>query len=821
MDQPTSAPKRRRSGHHSGGRSNRGASSDATRGAFSLGVLSDVNGAAVFHLRRQSSRRFTPVWRPNAEPVTDLDKRVRTIPNIVTAAPTPTAPIDPQLVAETEGLGHYADLFLRGVDATRPLLECVRRAGRRETAALSPVSEMRRVEAPRQRNSYVIPAHEYTQLAVAVFEAGHHFIIDAEGRPHVSVHGARVPTNMDIAAIRAGAERAGVTDLSALHSLEFGFSLKCDSTQPRDCIWVANTPAVLANASALNEIICSEQALDMVTQAQLLPPFCPISVRQLGLVEKGPQFVGGPMRYRNIGNHSFPPVTLEPARSSGSRMGARCETGAFLAPNANVHVDTFATYAWLDIYDVAISIDVVCGLGAAAGVGTRGGCYDFKSWFRQLPLCVEDKWLAVTTFAGRFITDNRMVMGASSSADAAMRTSNILLQIVLDDLDVSFEAVYANRRDGVWSAVSCWRQARLAACGGDVAQARAFWCNPYADDSPFVTIEPLVEWLDASVRGTLARLGVSLSGKELPPAILFDAIGGCFNLITRTVLPREFTRDKYRGFAAEALAADGRLFNVLDWIEPFVGLHEFVAGLQTGNGHRSNAGNMFKTSALRSGRLAVAITARFADDIRTVLAELEKPVPFSTSPLFYHGGDNVSGDASTKDGWGVHVGPFYAFARWDERTRLAVATLAAAERARSADSVSISPLELLTSAFLVVLLGLRGVGHFDAGTVRNFIGRSDNLSACNVVNTGRATSKTMFMAYEAFLAAQRDYGIRLRLEHISGAVNTIADRLSHGNVDEATRLLRLRGFNPVLVQLPAAFIGAWEVRVREAATATE
>mmetsp|Transcript_7732 Transcript_7732/g.27027 ORF Transcript_7732/g.27027 Transcript_7732/m.27027 type:complete len:88 (+) Transcript_7732:1345-1608(+) len=87
------------------------------------------------------------------------------------------------------------------------------------------------------------------------------------------------------------------------------------------------------------------------------------------------------------------------------------------------------------------------------------------------------------------------------------------MQIVLYDLDASFEDNFANRKDGVWAGVYSWRQARLAAFGGDVAQARAFWSNPYADDSPYAVIWPLAYWFDETVRGTLARLGIPLSGK--------------------------------------------------------------------------------------------------------------------------------------------------------------------------------------------------------------------------------------------------------------------------------------------------------------------
>jgi len=66
------------------------------------------------------------------------------------------------------------------------------------------------------------------------------------------------------------------------------------------------------------------------------------------------------------------------------------------------------------------------------------------------------------------------------------------------------------------------------------------------------------------------------------------------------VRPRAVTREKYRLLAAEALAGDGRQFHVVDWIEPLVGLHEFVAMLQTGNGCLSNAANIIKTRALCS-----------------------------------------------------------------------------------------------------------------------------------------------------------------------------------------------------------------------------
>jgi len=163
-----------------------------------------------------------------------------------------------------------------------------------------------------------------------------------------------------------------------------------------------------------------------VSHAQLQPPCLPISLRPLDIVAKQPKSLGGPLRFRNIVNHSSPATSLLPARSNADRMGARSETGAFHAPNHNVDVPAFTRYSWLDINDVGTSVDVVCELGEAAGFDTYGGCYDFMTWFRQLPLRIEDRWLTVPTFRGSFFTDRRMAMGGSSSADAAMRPSNIL-----------------------------------------------------------------------------------------------------------------------------------------------------------------------------------------------------------------------------------------------------------------------------------------------------------------------------------------------------------------------------------------------------------
>jgi len=252
---PPSKRKRRRAG----GQTSRGGSSAATRGAFHLVVLSCQEGTSIFHLPKQSSRRVLHAWWPIAEDATDVDKHVRTIPNLVTMVPAPAKPIDPRPVAETGELLCYTDLFLRGAHAVRTLLDCVRRDGERETAAFLANSGAPQDSATRRRNSYVIPTSAYTQLAMAVFKAGHHFTIDAAGRPHVSVHGGSAPTAMDVEAIKSGAVLAGVTDLDALHGLEFGFSLACGPQQPHDCIYVSNSPEVLANAAAMDEIISSEE----------------------------------------------------------------------------------------------------------------------------------------------------------------------------------------------------------------------------------------------------------------------------------------------------------------------------------------------------------------------------------------------------------------------------------------------------------------------------------------------------------------------------------------------------------------------------------
>ncbi len=136
----------------------------------------------------------------------------------------------------------------------------------------------------------------------------------------------------------------------------------------------------------------------------------------------------------------------------------------------------------------------------------------------------------------------------------------------------------------------------------------------------------------------------------------------------------------------------------------------------------------------------------------------------SNPGLYQHGGVNVSGDASTNDGWGFHIGPFFVAGVWDDETRAAISRSSEAEKELLGDRVSISPLELWTQAVLSRILGTRFRSLLEESG--QFVARCDNLSSCVVVDTNRPGSPAMREALLIKVEQEELFRIRGRLEHI-------------------------------------------------------
>lgn len=151
--------------------------------------------------------------------------------------------------------------------------------------------------------------------------------------------------------------------------------------------------------------------------------------------------------------------------------------------------------------------------------------------------------------------------------------------------------------------------------------------------------------------------------------------------------------------------------------------------------------------------------------------------PLVYDPRFWHGGIAVSADASTNDGFGLHVGGVCAAGRWEP------ATFCAIENSRKklpGVRVSISPLELATQALLLAAVGII-VGDVSEGRIGNgqIVMRCDNKSSCDVVNSRKPKSPAMRIAMRKLEEVEHAFGFKVRLEHIATEDNTVVDALSH------------------------------------------
>ncbi|KAJ1452413.1 hypothetical protein M885DRAFT_619915 [Pelagophyceae sp. CCMP2097] len=127
----------------------------------------------------------------------------------------------------------------------------------------------------------------------------------------------------------------------------------------------------------------------------------------------------------------------------------------------------------------------------------------------------------------------------------------------------------------------------------------------------------------------------------------------------------------------------------------------------------------------------------------------------------------------------------------------------------SAHGVSISPLELVTSALVVWLAGVA-----DA-PLRIFV-YCDNESAVVVGARGRTRSSPMGVALDALRDFERRAGRRAWLVHIPGVDNVVADALSRGDQEAAFVELRRLGYEPRSVAAPDEFF-TWLTRLADAA----
>ena len=174
----------------------------------------------------------------------------------------------------------------------------------------------------------------------------------------------------------------------------------------------------------------------------------------------------------------------------------------------------------------------------------------------------------------------------------------------------------------------------------------------------------------------------------------------------------------------------------------------------------------------------------------------------------------MSGDASTSDGWGFFIGPYFTSGLWDEATIAAISRCTAVVKEVDGDQISISPLELWVQALISFALG----SEFQSllAGILQFVARCDNQSSCIVVDTRRASSPAMAAALMIKMEVEKSFGIRGKLEHIPTEENVIADLLSHNRIAEAEMLLRSKWGFARRFEIDAQFLSSSLERVRTA-----
>jgi hypothetical protein len=170
----------------------------------------------------------------------------------------------------------------------------------------------------------------------------------------------------------------------------------------------------------------------------------------------------------------------------------------------------------------------------------------------------------------------------------------------------------------------------------------------------------------------------------------------------------------------------------------------------------------------------VVVSVDLAREVQEVVEALESKQfrEWVTDPVFWHGGILVSADASTSEGWGLHVGGVCAQGRWEDDTVAAIKSNR--EKRLDLDTVSISPLELAAQV-LILLVVLATCGRPPNGQM---ILRCGNLSAVIVTETRRPRSPAMRRALVWLQRVEAEFDVFVRLEHIATKKNKLADALS-------------------------------------------
>ena len=641
----------------------------------------------------------------------------------------------------------------------------------------------------------VLTPEDHTPLLAEVLAKGHTISVDSEGRPSIT-EPSRSEVPMQTEEIIRRAEGLGCQDREALFSLRWGAVSHADPAKVSS--FQPNHSGALTNAAELVKILAQE-VTDKMMKVMSHPPCIPLCVRPMSLVAKwavkgGELYVRG---WRLVLDGSFP---------NKGRRGALVRdidgVERHLAPNMEYRKDQ----PWFDYWSLSRISQAVAMLMAAAGfIGCElyGSCFDFKGWFRQLPMNNMDIWQNVQTWGGKYYKDKRVAMGYSFSSSIAQRVAFIILDICEAELDAQLEGYLCLHEVEGWvRKLRDWIGRRKSAYPDRPSQWRPWHLSSFQDDTPAVVLRPLAKWLDSVIKRVLEELGVPLSGKEKPPSEKFEAIGGAYDCTQpeASLGPAEAAALSFVEDAGKVSHAreSGQGVGNADY-ESAKGRAEWIGSFLQNGPERCHP--IHKAWADRDREAGCTHpTAKVEESMEATRKDLEDRnlAPLIRDPTYLHGRMAAAADASTADGWGAHVGVWCANGMWSQATKDAIER--SKEKEKTGDRVSTSPLELMTQALLLVLvmevMGEELRRRWKGKGPMQVVLRCDNQSSCDVVLSRRPQSDAMREALRILEEVEKAYGVHVRLEHIPTDMNVIADRLSHARLEEVEQIFAKAGCAP-------------------------
>jgi hypothetical protein len=309
-------------------------------------------------------------------------------PHVVSKPPPEWTEPSPELEALVEGMACRTEAYQPG-GRVLELKKAVEAAG--------VLDKQEEVEGKRSDypTGLVLSMDDYSEAGRRVLEAGYTFYVDETGKPHIS-RLEKTVVDMATGKIQVLAREAGIEDEAALDALDTG--TRSNAAVPEVTCWFPNHNGAFQNKAEVSKHMAAEVKAGF-SFASREPPMIPICVRPVNLIAKMKPMDGAMciVGWRMVIDASYPGKNAPDSTAVGADGVERPQ-----APNFNYNRLLEGGYNWSSVGEIGKGVQVLMALAVLCDVGVVGKCYDFKSWFRQLPMCHLDRWKVVEAWGGEY-----------------------------------------------------------------------------------------------------------------------------------------------------------------------------------------------------------------------------------------------------------------------------------------------------------------------------------------------------------------------------------------------------------------------------------